>query len=392
MKCDVLVVGAGPAGSMAAKTAAENDIDVILIERNEKIGEPVRCAEGINKFLFQDTGIKKDDSFIEQKIDGTKIYFYDEIYELNTRQWQGYTIDRKIFDKYLADNAEASGVKLFTSTKAVGMKKKGKMQIVKIKSDKGLEDIEAKIVIGADGFEYNIGRWAGIKKKQREYAKCLEFNMNCPNLTETNKFHMAFGEEFSMGYAWVFPKNKTANVGVGVAPKASAKNALNFFIKDYPGINSLLGKNRSVLEIRGGGIPMDGPRSIDEMVSDGVILAGDAAGIVDPITGEGITPSMLSGISAGEVASISIEKEEWNKNALSIYDKVWRSKNYLGDVPLGEDLDILKDTKELFYDVFTQKDIPKEARKTLISMMSQVETEDIYRSIGKIKDIMKKLN
>ena len=158
MKCDVLVVGAGPAGSMAAKTAAENDLNVILIERNKKIGFPVRCAEGINNFIFQDTGIKKNGSFIDQKITGTKIYFYDEVYELTSDQWRGYTIDRTIFDKYLAQLAEKAGARIFTETKAIGLNKYNNKWKVKTNTPKGFVTIDAKIVIGADGFESNVGK------------------------------------------------------------------------------------------------------------------------------------------------------------------------------------------------------------------------------------------
>ena len=184
MECDVLVVGAGPAGSMAAKTAAKMNANVILIERNKNIGQPVRCAEGINKFLFRDTGVKKDESFIRQVIDGTKIYFYDEVYELNSEQWKGYTIDRTIFDKYPASDAEDSGAKLYTATKAVGMKKLENGWLIKTTSENRIMNIFAKIVIGADGFECNIGRWAGIRKKweDKDICKCYELFLECPSL------------------------------------------------------------------------------------------------------------------------------------------------------------------------------------------------------------------
>jgi len=372
MKCDVLVVGAGPAGSMAAKTAAENGIDVILIERNKNIGYPVRCAEGINKFLFDDTGIKKDKSFIEKKIDGTKIYFYDEAYELNSEQWQGYTVDRTVFDKYLAKQAENAGSKIFTETKAIGVKQNGNKWIVGLNSKKDIKNIEAKAIIGADGFESNVGKWVKIKNrwKQDEICKCYELFLSCPNLTEENKFHIAFGEEFSMGYAWIFPKNKKANVGVGVFPKVNAIDALNFYITQYGQVNDLLGKNYSVIEKRGGCIPMSGPRDIDEAVSDGVILVGDAAGMVEPITGEGIGPSMISGISAGETVSACIKNDNWNKSELSEYQKRWKNKHYI-NTTLGESMNSLLEMKETFHTIFSKKSTQKE-REEFICMISDI--------------------
>jgi len=368
MKCDVLVVGAGPAGSMTAKTAADNCVDVILIDRNKLIGQPVRCAEGINKFLFRDTGIKKKDSFIEKEIVGTKIYFYDEIYTLDSGQWQGYTINRKVFDLYLAQQAEHAGAQLLTETKAVGMKKKENRWVVKTETPKGFKSIEAKIVIGADGFECHIGKWAKIRKKwqQNEFSKCYELEIECPKLVESNIFHIAFGEEFLNGYAWIFPKYKTANVGVGVSPKINAKYALEFFIKKYPKINSLIGKKYSIKERRGGGIPTTGPRDINELVSDGILVVGDAAGMVDPITGEGISSSMLSGIAAGEAVVLSLKEGKWDKQQLSIYQKIWMNKKYINST-LGDNFSSLLQFREIFCNAFSNKKIPKNRRQNIIS-------------------------
>jgi len=372
MKCDVLVVGAGPAGSMAAKTAAEKGVDVILIERNKEIGYPVRCAEGINKFLFQDTGINKDDSFIQQKIDGTKIYFYDEIYELNSDQWKGFTVDRTIFDKYLAKLAENAGAKLLCETKAVGMKKEVNSWDIKVDTKNDFKKISAKIVIGADGYESNVGRWVGIKNPWKDYevCKCYELFLKCPNISENDKFHIAFGEEFSGGYAWIFPKKKKANVGVGISKKNNAIDALEYFINKYPGIQKILGDNFSTIERRGGGIPMNGPIKIDELVTDGILLVGDAGGMVDPITGEGITPSMISGISAGETAFECIEKQTWKKTDLKNYYKNLTNKPYM-NTTFGENMDALKNMKNTFNSLFSKK-TSKDKRKEFISMIEEL--------------------
>lgn len=390
-KCDVLVVGAGPAGSMAAKNLAERGVEVILIERNKEIGYPVRCAEGINKFLFRDTGIKKKKSFIRQKIDKTKIYFYDELYELNSNHWRGYTIDRRIFDKYLAKQAELAGAKVMTNTKAIGMNNKGKTKIVDIISEGKPEKIEAKVVVGAGGFDCKVGQWAGITKpwKLNEFSKCLEFELGNLDIVEHNAFHIAFGEEFPMGYGWIFPKSRDiANVGVGVDPRTDAKSALNFLMKEYPRITEIIGNEYSILETRGGGIPMTGPRSLDETVSDGIILVGDAAGIVDPITGEGISPSMLSGIAAGETISNALEKNSWDKNSLSDYYNRWRNKEYAGGLRLGPDLNMLTNIRDLFFKAFTRKDVSAEARDLFISAFISEDTENTMEIISTITGIV----
>ena len=343
LKCDVLVVGAGPAGSMAAKTAAEGGADVVLIERNKEIGYPVRCAEGINKYIFEDTCVKKNNSFIRQKIDKTKIYCGEESLELKSDQWRGYTIDRRVFDKHLADLAEDAGALIFRETKATGIKSMSGKRIVNVASKKINKSIEAKIVVGADGFDCKIGLWAGITKPWsiNEFSKCLQYEMTHLDLEEQNAFHIVFGREFPKGYGWIFPKSKNiANVGVGVFPKCDAKKALEYLIEKHPGIRPILGEKYKISGIRGGGIPVNGPRSIDQCISDGVILVGDAGGLVEPVTGEGIASSMLSGIAAGETICQCLEKGRFEKSDLKIYESLWKSKNYMGS-DLGTEMDAL---------------------------------------------------
>jgi digeranylgeranylglycerophospholipid reductase len=376
-KYDVVIIGAGPSGSMACKKIAENNIDTLMIERKKRIGEPVNCAEGINIFLFKETGIKKDGSFICQKIDGTRIYFYDETYDLNSDQWKGYNIDRKIFDKYLAKQAEKKGAHILTNTKALGMKKIGKKWLIKIESGKKINEIEAKIVIGADGIGCNVGKWAGLKNKwsKNEIAKCLEYNISNALVLEKNRFHILFAEEFQNGYGWIFPKsNSCANVGVGIHPEYNTKNAISFLMTKYTGIDNIIKdiskEKYRISERRGGIVPICGPKNYKEIISDGVILAGDSAAIVDPITAEGIEPAMLSGIAAGETAVKSIQANKWNKEFLRIYDRNWRNKEYNGGSLLGEVFDEAATIRNYFYKVFTNKKISKKEREKLISNLN----------------------
>jgi len=384
---DVLVVGAGPAGSMAAKTAAEGGLNVLLIEEHGKIGEPVQCAEGINKFLFEDTGIKKNNKFIRQKIRGTKICFYDEVYELKNDQWSGYTIDRKIFDRYLAENAKKAGAEVRTNTTAICMTDKGRKRLVTIRNNEDDSLIEASVVVGAGGFSCQVGRWAGIRRQWRitEFCKCLEYEAYNLNLQESDRFHLGFGEEFPDGYGWVFPTGKkTANIGVGVDPKCNTEKALRYYINEYPFVKDLIGGKYSIKNIRGGGIPMIGPLPDDEIVADGILLVGDAAGIVDPITGEGITPSMLSGIAAGETIVEAGRKRMFKKDILKKYIEEYRNKQYVGKFPLGEDLDFLLSIKKIFFSIFSSKKIKKEMREEFIlaiELDDVVEAKRIIQSI-----------
>lgn len=372
MKCDVLIVGAGPSGSMAAKTIADENIDTILIERSKDIGLPVRCAEGVNKFLFKDTGIQMNSSFIENKINGTKIYYRDEIYDLNDEQWQGFTIDRNKFDCYLAEKAEQSGAKVVTSTKAVGLSKNRGKWVVDVISRGEMKTIEAKIIIGADGFESNIGKWANIKKRwgENDVFKCFELFATCPKLQGTDRFHIFFGKQFYDGYGWIFPKKDKANIGVGVPLHCSAVDTFNKDFKVDKRYKEIIGDNCSIIERRGGCVPMSGPNGLDQIVGDGIVLIGDAAGMVEPITGEGISPAMISGIAAGEIVSSSIKSKNWDKIQLHKYESIWRNKRYM-NTTLGKSMDSLLELKETFHYMFSDR-ASAEERKTFIHTIDEL--------------------
>ena len=108
LTCDVIIVGAGPAGSMAAKTLSKNGFSTILIDKSRNIGSKVQCAEAVNHFIFQDTEVNKNDLFIKNSIDETIIMSNSEVFKLTSQKWRGYIINRKVFDNYLAEEAQNS--------------------------------------------------------------------------------------------------------------------------------------------------------------------------------------------------------------------------------------------------------------------------------------------
>ena len=361
---DVIVVGAGPAGSMAAKTVAEAGADVLLLERHTHIGQPVRCAEGINASLFKESGIPKKDSFIEQEIKGARLYLYEDTHDVSSPQWTGYILDRKRFDPYLAQLAEKAGAEVHTGTKATGLQRVQKKWEVTIQSPEELRSITADIVVGADGFECSIGKWAGIapRWKNTEYSTCYELVLDCPYLKENHLFHIALGQEFPNGYGWIFPKKHIANVGVAVTPGKQPKQALEFFINHYPGIAEVIGEEYQVIERRGGGIPTAGPRVLDHIVGDGILLVGDAAGMVEPFTGEGIASSILSGKAAGETITTCLNNNTWEKEHLRLYEQQWKQQPYI-DSTLGESMEYMKEIYQEIQEYLTGKPLTKE-RKT----------------------------
>lgn len=324
--CDVLVVGAGPAGSMAAKTAAEKGADVIIIEEHEVPGTPVYCAEGLSIGGIKDGGLDAVPPYVTQQIHTARIIAPNgNSLDMSSDNWTGFTLDRQVFDKALADNAVDVGVSLMTKTRAVDVICDGK-QIIGVKALKDEEEIllHAKVVIGADGHWSIIRRRAGLVNYFPDYLTCAQYRLGDLNLEDPTVNEFYIGEKYSPGgYAWVFPKGKSvANVGLGVR-KRHEKAAIEY-LKTFIGNDPRL-RNAKILKKTGGICPVSG--TIEKYIMNGLMLVGDAAGMLIPMTGAGIHSSIESGKMAGKVAAEAIMESDVSEKRLHEYkvefDKQW---------------------------------------------------------------------
>ncbi len=315
---DIVVIGGGPAGSMAALTAADKGLSVLMVERDSVVGSPVRCAEGVD-----DKGLceffEPDPVWISTKITGYSLVAPDStVVEMNANGYEGYILERLIFDRMIAEKAAASGAAIMTGTEAVGMSDfTGGQRTVTLASDGRNWDVGAKVVVAADGLESRVARWAGLKTHSSAH------NMETAAMyilagvdVDESVFQLYFTPEFAPGgYAWVFPKsNRTANVGLGISGDyAKDKSPLacldDFCEKYFP--------NVAVVGRTVGGVPCTG--GIKKIIADGLLVAGDSAHMANPITGGGIINSMIAGKLAGEVAEKALAKGQANESALGDY-------------------------------------------------------------------------
>jgi len=322
---DVIVVGAGPAGSIAAKTAAERGLKVLLIEKRQEIGVPVRCAEGVNRKSLEKF-VKPDKKWIANEIERAEIIspsgYRVELSAERAGNEVGYVLERKIFDRYLAKLASKAGADVLTKTTAVDLKRED--GLVKLRMRCMGEEIvlKTKIVIGADGIESRIGKMAGIDTtlKPNEIESCVQYLMTNIDFDEKKTYFWVGWKLAPGGYIWLFPKGKdSANVGVGVMPSLAEKNAkwyLDRFVREkFP--------EGEIVEVVVGGVPVKG--AIETAVADNVMLAGDAARHADPITGGGIINAMKAGYFAGITAFEAVEAGDYSKNFLKRYDERWKN-------------------------------------------------------------------
>ncbi len=326
MRYNVVVVGAGPAGSRTAKIAADNGCSVLMIEKRQEIGVPVRCGEGISKKGLKELGIKPESSWIASDIKGARIYAPNGKYVLLSEESAGdevgYNIYRDVFDKSLAKQAGRAGTDIMLKTSVTGIiKENGKVGGVKAKSMGEDMEIKADVVVGADGFESQVGRWSGIDTglKPNDIVPSLQYTITNIEYDENNDFYI--GSVAPGGYAWVFPKENEANVGLGIQlskirEKGDVKKYLDSFVqKKFP--------SGKIVRIVAGSVSVCAP--IQKTVASNVLLVGDAARQIDPLTGGGILNALFCGTIAGEVIGEAVKKQEFNET-LKEYEKKWREK------------------------------------------------------------------
>lgn len=321
---DVLIIGAGPAGSIAAREASKNGVETLIIDKKSEIGTPKRCGEGILDGVLERVGIKEDERWIARHIDGARLVAPD-----NTSAWftsenletpaTGIILERKVFDKHVTMDAIRCGATVMLKTEAVGITRVDDYLLVDIESfNSEYTQVKAKVVIGADGPEGRVGNWLGLNTKVAlsEMESGIQYEMTNLNLEKSDTIEFYFGSVAPGGYAWIFPKGyDTANVGIDVSSVKAEKSALKY-LNDFVAGNSQT-KDGEIVEINAGGNPLCGV--FDEIISDNLMLVGDAAGCVSPITGGGIDTALESGMIAGRVAAKAVKENDFSKSNLQEY-------------------------------------------------------------------------
>ena len=328
---DIIVVGAGPAGSVTAYHAAKKGARVMMIEKRQEIGASLRCAEGISKEGLAKSKIRVDRSWVSAEISGAKLVSPCgnslRLDESNAGNEVGLVLNRHLFDKALAADAARAGTEIRLKTAATGLIKEGGVVKGVVGTSYGESfKATAKCVVGADGYESQVGRWGGLetKLKMNDISSCFQYRLTNIDV-EPNFCEFQLGSVAPGGYAWIFPKGgDTANVGLGVLgsklkKKGEVKAYLDRFIK-----NDVRLKHGQPLEALAAAVSVSPP--VEKSVADGLLLVGDAARVIDPITGGGIANGCIQGVFAGQVLGECAESGDFSNEALQKYEKIWRDE------------------------------------------------------------------
>lgn len=320
---DVLVVGGGPAGLVAAWEAALHapGAAVALLERDPAVGTPVRCAEGVGEAGLREFLDPDGAAWVSRRI--TKVIFVaPDDTEVRVADGDvGYILDRTRFEPALAAAAGRAGAEILAGTELTGLARDGDRWLATVVSERGEERWRARLVIGADGVESMVGRWAGIDTRvaARDMESAAQYVMTGVD-GDPDAIYLQFSRRWAPGgYAWVFPKAEgVANVGLGIkALVADGRNALGYLdawvAHRFP---RAVATGRTV----GGVITAVTAR---RTVADGVLLAGDAAHMINPLSGAGIVSGMKAGRLAGRHAARALRENDTSATALQPYHEEW---------------------------------------------------------------------
>ena len=341
MNYDVIVVGAGPSGSTVAKFLSEKGVKVLLIDK-DKFPRDKPCGGGLCEHITEF-------DYIREKIEKNPSYFLESIcirskivspsakhttdYLSETPLF--YNIRRKKFDHALVQFAINAGAEFLENCKVKEVFTTQEKAVVELANNK---EFSCKVIVGAGG-TYDVAanylrKKEGLKKKRGKYigmAVVEEFKVG------EEFIDGAYGKERTSminlkhanlnGYAWVFSKHDVLNIGFGgfndemkkIDIKKEFKNYLDFLK-----MSGYLPKWVKSKKLIGSPLPFIG--NIKKTYTDRIILVGDAAGFVSPLTGEGIHYAIDSGKIASEVISKALEKEDFSAQSLKTYQHIWMKK------------------------------------------------------------------
>lgn len=334
LQTDVIIVGAGPAGTTAALFLNKLGYEVLLIDKKDFPRSKI-CGDAIAPGtidIIKELGIlEKYNNLKKQKINQFKII------SPNGSTWHnpfhpkpGFEImsiiKRIDFDDFLFKEAMNRGVQ-FKKAEAKGLLKENDRIIgISVKIDDKSIDLKAKMVIGADGVSSKIGRMLSVPLPD-DSQRMIALRAYIRNIKiEPNQVEGYFYKDIMPGYVWIFPvSNNSANVGLGMRldyyrrHNKKLSTILNEFLHS-PMIKDRI-KYPIKLEEMGGHLLHSTYNNKNSRVFNGVLLIGDAGGWVDPLTGGGICNAMISGKIAAEVIHNAIEMDDYSIKTLIEYEK-----------------------------------------------------------------------
>jgi len=318
---DAVVIGGGPAGSMAAAALASGGFAVLVLEKHREAGVPLCCAEAVSLQSLR-LFMEPDPSWVAAPVNGASLTSPGGTVVDVPWPGVGVVLERKLFDRFLAQRAAQAGAEVLMNAEAAGLEMKdGQAAGVMVDLGGARQKVACRLVIGADGIESLAGAWAGMDTRlgPGQLHSCAQYLMAGVDGPEDRVRFWVGNGVAPGGYAWAFPKGRgRANVGLGIeggrAASTRPAELLDRFVARFlPGARPV--------ESMVGGTPAVGRDH--PMCLGNVMLAGDAARLTDSLSGAGIAVAMASGDLAGRLGAEFLRTGD--RRAIEAYPGEWWS-------------------------------------------------------------------
>ncbi|UXM84924.1 geranylgeranyl reductase family protein [Methanococcus aeolicus] len=322
---DVIIVGGGPAGCITGENIKNHK--VLIIEEHQCIGAPLQCAGLISTNGVKELGAPRG---CVNDIKGAYIYSQNKVIKVGNNKIRAKVYERKVMDKDIAIRASKNknvDILLKAHGKIIEDKNKNKSRFFNKNNNYGLSinhdgnkyNAFPKIIVGADGAKSFIGKSANIVKK-REILAGAQLEMANVDI-DTDFVHVFIDNRYCKDFfIWIIPMGKD-RVRVGLCDSSNSYNKLLNFINNHPIASNLL-KNAVPIEFSVGTLPIGYNKS---SVKNNLMLVGDSAGQIKPISGGGLYYGAKSAKICGEIITNYLS-EELPVNYLKNYDKQWKQQ------------------------------------------------------------------
>lgn len=267
---DVIIVGAGPAGTSAAFVLAKAGIRTLILEKKREVGVPNHCGEGISHNVFDFLDVDENREWIVKRMKGAKVFFPNQGFFYYPER--SYCINRTLFDQECADNATKAGAILLLNRKVVKIRKT--YSSWKLTTQNG-EELRSTYLIAADGATSTVRRLLGFREK---FTTAIQYKFKPIKRFEEDYFIFYNNEMFPHGYAWVF--NRGIETSIGVLGIGDVRKRLEEFIRGFDI------KTDQKESVQYGAIP--NPMRPMLVVLPGVLFSGDAGGFTFSLTKGGV--------------------------------------------------------------------------------------------------------
>lgn len=362
---DVVIVGGGPIGSTVARLLAQNGASTCVIERKEEIGFPSHCS-GLVSRDFIDLGAVPEHLILNRIMGGTVYSFDTASYTFKNDIAYAYVIDRTGYDQFAYRMALSKGAKYILNSRIKSFERR--KDCLRIFIDNNEDFIDTRIVVIATGGSFSVKKLFAFNEKPTEDIKTIQvetdFKTDNPHLVYIYMNNNIAHNWFS----WVIPINgDRARIGLGTDRNENLLELFHRLCNEWDLLKgaTIYASKRVIWHI-----PIGLAR---ESIKDNVILVGDAAFQVKPFSGGGLYTGTLSAFLASEVILKALEKNDFSRNTLKEYERLWRPV-------IGREIERERTLRDIYT---TITDIDK---SEIIKELNRINVTKILTTYGRIDE------